>query len=446
MNAMYAEGPLLIPCCRGSLGDSKNGDLGISSNMKNPGRNNISICVNELLKQGALRGYHNIIDKCPHSEFIHRTVSQYVTLFTVQSTTAKHMPFNIENNNKLGIQEPTSIDRSITPEIQKLVARTEHLVFSSFVSTGSMSPRIVAIATLLMSVFTNESPVSEKILRIYRRILNEILPSEQLHRDYSTANISIKAWNLLFQRDPELYHHLQKHALEYDFVSLHVDEGSTLNSGTASGGAPETQLNPEMSEERIPQCSSNDKEQDTENLQRLAMPLLVEYALDVRSGSGTAKSRVEISTSNSNSKIHEKSTSSVNSDTAIATSPPSDGNTGHISLAIDKKSLLNHKRTKQQSDIDSENNNKSGVNSLGSATPPALYMLKGWLECGFCGGWFNSYTSLYIWDVLLCFGWDYESGITTTGSNTHTSTHSPAVVENMLPIICCILLQVRLLL
>lgn len=79
-----------------------------------------------------------------------------------------------------------------------------------FLKQGSLSERVISVALLLLKVYPRESPVCEKVLRIYQRFCDVALPSEQLHREYSLATVSLAVWSLLREQEPDLFEHLQK--------------------------------------------------------------------------------------------------------------------------------------------------------------------------------------------------------------------------------------------
>ena len=210
---------------------------------------------------------------------------------------------------------------------------------------------MVSIAFLLMRLFPQASPVAEKILRFYHKISVEILPSEQLHRDYSIASVAIRSFDLLFDRDKQLYSHLQ-----FD-----------VSTSTAAAG-------------------------DTSQYY---------HSMDDSAGS-TA------------------------------------------SLASDKKSLL---RLSHARAVSSE-----GKVPAAGGPVASVYLLSGWLESGYMGGWFNGWTCTYLWDVLLCLGWEADNGMemnfsssnnnVPSTSSSSSSTSSPAVFSAFLPHLNCILLSV----
>ena len=76
-----------------------------------------------------------------------------------------------------------------------------------------MNNRSINVAIMLLRAFPRDPPTSEKMLRIYQRILTECMPSEQLHKDYSLASVAHEAWGLLLQRDPSLLHFLQNYEI-----------------------------------------------------------------------------------------------------------------------------------------------------------------------------------------------------------------------------------------
>lgn len=93
--------------------------------------------------------------------------------------------------------------------IGTLAKRSEILVHAAYILTNIFSERMVMISILLMRVFPNDAPVSEKVLKMLTRITTECMPSELLHKEYSTASVAHDAWLLLQQRDTQLYEFLQ---------------------------------------------------------------------------------------------------------------------------------------------------------------------------------------------------------------------------------------------
>ena len=91
------------------------------------------------------------------------------------------------------------------------IKRVEHLVFAAYILYGTLTQRSVAVATLLLKLFPEESPISEKILRMLQRINDECLPSEHFNRKYSNAAITQNVWNALSEVDSELFFHLQNY-------------------------------------------------------------------------------------------------------------------------------------------------------------------------------------------------------------------------------------------
>lgn len=90
-----------------------------------------------------------------------------------------------------------------------LARRAEILVHAAYVLTNVFSDRVVAVAVLLMRVFPLDAPVSEKVLKMFTRITGGCLPSELLHREYSTASVAQETWKMLLARDPQLHEFLQ---------------------------------------------------------------------------------------------------------------------------------------------------------------------------------------------------------------------------------------------
>ena len=63
---------------------------------------------------------------------------------------------------------------------------------------------------MILIVFPDASPISEKILRLFQHIHNECFPSEQMHHSFSIVSTSKRAFSLLSKEEPKLYAHIQK--------------------------------------------------------------------------------------------------------------------------------------------------------------------------------------------------------------------------------------------
>ncbi len=98
-------------------------------------------------------------------------------------------------------------------ELGHLSSRARFMVHAAYALNDEFDSRVVMISVLLLWVFPREPPTSEKMLRIYQRIVLECLPSLQLHHEYSLATVAHGAWALLLQRDPELTYRLQNFEL-----------------------------------------------------------------------------------------------------------------------------------------------------------------------------------------------------------------------------------------
>ena len=85
---------------------------------------------------------------------------------------------NQEGGNKVGAA-------SGEQEYMVLFKRVEHLVFAAFILNGTLSMRSVVVSILILKLFPYESPISEKILRLYQRVTDECLPSDHFNRKYS---------------------------------------------------------------------------------------------------------------------------------------------------------------------------------------------------------------------------------------------------------------------
>ena len=70
------------------------------------------------------------------------------------------------------------------------------------------------ISILLLRVFHAESPVSEKILRMYNKAVEDCLPSDHPNSKYSMINTNNLIWNILKEEDKELFTHLKTNLTE----------------------------------------------------------------------------------------------------------------------------------------------------------------------------------------------------------------------------------------
>ena len=290
-------------------------------------------------------------------------------------------------------------------------------MYANYVMTGSISPRCVSMSLLLMRIFPEDSPVSEKILRLYKRMNTEILPSEQLHRAYSLSNIAIKVFDIVFNKDQLLYNHIQT-KLNHEEKELPRMNGGEQSVPSSTG-------------------SSSSASGAIGDLGSLGVPPVA---------------------------------AAIGGTNASATQ----SNLSNMSIT-DKRSLL--KLHQSKSDLTATSGNATGADSAKQpyftqdSSPPSLILLRGWLETGFVG-WFNPSSVLYIWDVLLCFGWEPNHGIyymrqlnldsaTERTSNVSKATNMnsrfdgvssketdkqreiPAIFESILPSLCHVLLQVQ---
>lgn len=67
------------------------------------------------------------------------------------------------------------------------------------------------IAILLLRVFHEDSPVSEKMLRMYNKIVEEYLPSDHPNAKYSLIYTNNLIWNIIKREDEALFLHLKEH-------------------------------------------------------------------------------------------------------------------------------------------------------------------------------------------------------------------------------------------
>lgn len=69
------------------------------------------------------------------------------------------------------------------------------------------------LSILLLRVFNDASPVSEKILRMYSKATEDYLPSDHPNSKYSMIYTNNLIWNLVKEEDEELFAHLNMHML-----------------------------------------------------------------------------------------------------------------------------------------------------------------------------------------------------------------------------------------
>ena len=139
--------------------------------------------------------------------------------------------------------------------------RVEHLVFSSYVLNGTLTQRSVAVSYLLMKTYPDESPVSEKILRMFQRANEEFMPSGHFQRKYSIASVAQAIWGRLLQQDAELHGHLQMHTEDVETAAPLGPESLTkkgrlsrqsIISYVASASMPVREGNAHMQESDAP--------------------------------------------------------------------------------------------------------------------------------------------------------------------------------------------------
>jgi hypothetical protein len=103
-----------------------------------------------------------------------------------------------------------------------LARRAEHLVNAIYVLTGVISERGVMLSLLLLRVFHTESPVSEKILRMYSKAVEDFLPSDHPNSKYSMIYTNNLIWHSVKLEDPELFGHMR------EYLQEDPDEGDDL--------------------------------------------------------------------------------------------------------------------------------------------------------------------------------------------------------------------------
>lgn len=74
---------------------------------------------------------------------------------------------------------------------------------------GEINQRTASIAILIMIIFPNATPVSEKTLQLFMQIYTQCLPSEHMNHSYSIATTATTTFTLLHQEDPILSDHIE---------------------------------------------------------------------------------------------------------------------------------------------------------------------------------------------------------------------------------------------
>jgi hypothetical protein len=161
----------------------------------------ISITINDDIDSPT----NNVIVNSVHSGIIN---SFAASIYLNQNQNEK-----IDNNVK---DLSKNVKDLSSPWFGKLERRSAVLVYAAYILNGTLNDRITMTCIMLMYAFPNEPPISEKMLRLMKRIVGECLPSEHLNKNYSLASTSSDAWILLQQKDRELYDHLQDNEISID--------------------------------------------------------------------------------------------------------------------------------------------------------------------------------------------------------------------------------------
>ena len=62
---------------------------------------------------------------------------------------------------------------------------------------------------MILIVFPDASPISEKVLRLFQHVHNECLPSEQMHHSYSIISTAKSTFAMLLKEEPVLSAHIE---------------------------------------------------------------------------------------------------------------------------------------------------------------------------------------------------------------------------------------------
>jgi len=156
----------------------------------------------------------NLTEALPLADEVDSVVSEK-TLDSMDS-----MFFKQEKQQPLPIP-PQSADAA-------LLRRAEVLLRAVYILTGEVTKRGAAVALMILITFPDASPVSEKILKLFKHVHEECLPSEQMHHSYSILSTAKSTFSILLKEEPILHAHIQK---LFDH-SLAMTSETPLESGT----------------------------------------------------------------------------------------------------------------------------------------------------------------------------------------------------------------------
>ena len=236
--------------------------------------------------------------------------------------------------SNLSIADVTDMDPR---EHATLFKRIEHLVFAAYTLNGTLSERSIAVSSLLLKLYPDDSPISEKILQLYQKICDVCLPSEHYNRKYSMANVTQKIWALLGERDPDLYNHLQHY----------VDTSESM-------------FDVDMEENR-------DKSESLRSRGRMSRKSVIDF---LSSGDSEALK-----------KSQEHSDSAVKS---LLPSPPTTAKPDSSFQSSSSQMPPNPKEPKRYA----------------SSFPKSFVFLRGWVESGFYA-WLPDEAVYFIWDQMV---------------------------------------------
>lgn len=114
--------------------------------------------------------------------------------------------------------------------------RSDIFLFTPFI--GEVTKRRAAIALMILIVFPDASPISEKILRLFQHIHKECFPSEQMHHTFSIVSTSKSAFLLLSKEDPALHAHILKVFSHSSGVDVEVGLDTEVFQAASLGNYP----------------------------------------------------------------------------------------------------------------------------------------------------------------------------------------------------------------
>ena len=97
-----------------------------------------------------------------------------------------------------------------------------------YITTGEVTKRGAAVSLMILIAFKDSSPLSEKILRLYKHIY-DCFPSEQYHHSYSIMSIANNTFSLLSREDSPLFDHIQR--AYQKFIDDNIAESTEMQSG-----------------------------------------------------------------------------------------------------------------------------------------------------------------------------------------------------------------------